>query len=336
MVDDIDERIEDRWRCEESSREDSIDGMPDVFTSKDFVIDTDDVPDDLESRLQLIAEVKNYSLHELDFEPSPNYMRYTETKDARTLNWLFVSSPTGVSDEYGPHVRYEEDLSHRVFPDEGIIIHADTDDLKEEERFYKKKGYDTHRRRIQDFNDGKGCDLTPRFFRRTINRQVQVVLHEDWHNTFHYIANGHRIPRSLDESAARLIGYAGAYEFTALKYGKESRQHNTARNNYLAMQKESRLLKDAFKELREISTLEKGGKSAFLRRKKLFLYLKFKGYDCNAAFLSEMRPYTKHLELFTRVYECAGNIRGFIDVMCDAPLDEREAVDHMKDFINNG
>ncbi|MFH1064464.1 MAG: hypothetical protein V1729_05265 [Candidatus Woesearchaeota archaeon] len=336
MVKDIDELIDEKWQCEESSRETSIEGIPDVFTPKAFLIDTDDKPADLESRLQLIADVKNYSLHLLDFEPSPNYMRYTDNDKARTLNWLFVRSPQGVSEEYGPHVRYNDDLSHRIFPDEGMIIHADDNNLKEEEEFYKKKGYDTHRRRIQDFNDGHGCDLTPRFFRRNITAQVKTVLHEDWHHTYNCIVEGHRIPRALDESAAHLIGHAGAYEFTALRYGKDSRQHNAAHNQYIAMQQEARVLKKAFDELQEIGAMEKEGKSAFLRRKKLFFWLKVKGYDCNAAYISEMRPYTKHIDLFTRAYECAGSVRGFVDVMDDAHLDEQKAIAYIKDFINYG
>ena len=65
-----------------------------VFTPNAFDLGDTELTQDLEAQLKIIADVKNFALQELKLNPTPHYLRYRETENARMLYSLYVTPKT--------------------------------------------------------------------------------------------------------------------------------------------------------------------------------------------------------------------------------------------------
>jgi hypothetical protein len=308
--------------------------FPRIYTKDAFDTEGIELDYGLECKLDFIADVKNFAIEQLGMGPSPNYMRYRELKDARTLYWLFVTPKTDLPLDRKNSMHLLDIGEEDDLPSEGTLIKSSIDDLAEEAEFYKKKGYDVLRREIRDFNDGLGCDLTSKFFRRRLTHQVSTVLHEDWHYMFNNC--WHReygSPRDIDEPAAQVVGYAGAAEFMWHVYGEGSDPHKDSCYYYHALRKEANALNRAYDNLNDILDSDCSDRMKMLRRRLVFMRLRWDGYDHNNASLWEIRPYKKHLPVFLDAYEKAGNVKAFIDLMRDCPIDTDDALDYIGEYL---
>ncbi len=307
--------------------------IPKLVTVSSFDTGGIKVDKSLEERLSFIADVKNFGMSKLGLISSENYMRYRTVEDARTLYLLYVAPKTELPDYLGNYRDINEDEEYREVPDDPIILHSKLDKLVDEEEYYVSNGYDVLRRVVQDFDDGKGCDLTPLFLANSTAHQVRTILHEDWHHTYDVLRGGGR-SREVNESAAQVVGYAGSIEFMRLVYGESSKEYRSATSAYDHAIKHAKLVNSAYDELQEIYDSNISEEKKVKARESVFKRLKNEGYIYNNASLWDMYPYTKHFISFVNAYEKLGSVKDFVDMMKGAPTDEAGALKYVLSYGN--
>jgi hypothetical protein len=135
--------------------------LPKIYNSKSIDVGSSIRTEDLEKKLELIADVKNFGISELGLSQSENYTRYRE-KNARTVYRLYITRKTKLPDLLENWLYVPDPIEYRE-PHISAILFSEKDDLKDEKEFYENAGYDVNHRTIHDFNDEQGCEITTEF-----------------------------------------------------------------------------------------------------------------------------------------------------------------------------
>lgn len=283
----------------------------------------EDLAQELLMQMEYIANVKAFGEDVLNFKPTKNYLIYKnrKTEMPKTRYRLYVTGETELPRKHDKYYVYvaERSMVYQRLAQPTIFI-STKDNLEDEERFYKRKGYDTNRRVITSF--GGDCDLDPEFLSQPLASQTGVVIHEDFHGT---AAN----ETEIEESLAVMMEMAGATEFTEKQFGPESSEHEKAKAN----------LRHWLDYSLEISRLNKELTSIYAKGITLEEKLKEKEkilssseYGWNNAKLWAGIPYTINFPLAYEVYTKHKDTKELAKIFLECPKNEEEAIEYLKRF----
>jgi len=304
------------------------------YTTESIAIGDTTLTPNLEAHLQQIVDIKNFAAEKLGLAKSLNYMRLRSTKDARTIYRLYVTPKMAMPGEWDHWVHVGED-THEELYDHPVVLASSKVDLMEEKEFYTELGYDVLHRKIRDFCDARGCDLTPEFLTRNVASQAGTLFHEDWHHTLRTWHPDTYLPPEIDEVAASLVGRIGAIEYTLHTYGKRSQAHKEAVWEFKKKKKEAKAINQAHEELSIVlnSGMEPDQKAA--KRETILTSYERKGWLFDNAALWDKYPYSKHYPLMVDVGKKIKSVRGFVEVMRGCPMVEPEAVAYLSKFLKD-
>jgi hypothetical protein len=244
-------------------------------------------PADREQRLELIAEIKAFE-KSLGFAETENFKTYSPEIDA--YHYLFYTSST--------HLPYSLD-------DPALISAIGTRDSVSLD--YQK--YDAYFYAIPSVA-GEGTPVTDSLIREPLDRFIQIIFHEDWHEQID-------LPLGLEEPSAEIIGYAAAMLFAGEKYGRDATVYKTLQNNLDSRLRESTVYGEYYDKLSalyaqyqegklsEMDTLT--GKTQLLESMGDALYGIWGGRpeQLNNAFIAFQMTYLRHLPLMHQVLVAA-------------------------------
>ncbi|MFH1637069.1 MAG: aminopeptidase [Candidatus Woesearchaeota archaeon] len=282
--------------------------------------------------IDFVADVKEYSQDELGIYPSLNYIVYkdTECESPKTLYILYIGSNTEFSQKYRPfYIKKKGDyFSYKAFDK----LWSYVDDLLDEKKHYEEKGHDVHYREVKDFNNGAGCNLRDDFFEQKKARQIEVLIHEDWH---HYLDIKKPVMESskyLNECSATLVGLIGASEFAKLNDGEGSDLHKMAEKNLDRWYELSLDINYYYNLLEIIYNSDKSEEEKLKEKEEVLKEAKESFMELNNAKISSYRYYTKHFPLMYKIYKKLGSVDETIEVFEGMPdvSDEQEVVDYLE------
>ena len=93
------------------------------------------------------------------------------------------------------------------------------------------------------------------------------------------------------------------------------------------------MVSDAYDSLEKIYNSGVDLNKKMKQRDKVFKKIRDKGYELNNASLWDMRVYTKNFRILTEVYDKAGTVKGFVELMRDCPSTEPEALKYITDYL---
>ncbi|MFH1064462.1 MAG: hypothetical protein V1729_05255 [Candidatus Woesearchaeota archaeon] len=287
----------------------------------------------LNRQLRHIADMKSFGVDTLGLEPGPNYTRYKEGYDIDALYRLFVSPKGAIAEDTDTWISLWRETEYRTKYNRPFVLTSHLDDLLDEEEFYREKGYDVSWEETFDYYTEKGCDVTPFLLQETLVEQVYTVLHEDWHYTLESWHPAEHVDLKVHEASAEVIGYAGAMEYMKARYGKDSFRYRNARRTFRNLKKNAAEVNEAFRLLDVVYASDLPDDKKMLQKEKILEKYNMNGWDFNNAALLGYRPYSKHIPVMMDVYEKAGSVKAFVDLMRDCPVEEETAITYLQDYV---
>ncbi len=176
------------------------------------VLNDNNVPDSVKSKLHLIEEIKKFAIDSLGLKESKNYTTFFDQHN-KPLLWVLTASQP-----------YRIAAYHWKFPLLGSVSYKgffDYDKGKKEEYSMITRGYDT------DYDDVSAWStlgwfkdpILSNMIRRGTGQLAELIIHEMTHSTIYLKSNV-----DLNENLASVCGEQGAIRFLESRYGKDSEE----------------------------------------------------------------------------------------------------------------
>ena len=236
-----------------------------------------------EQRLQLIDEIKAFE-RGLGFAETDNFRTYRPELGA--YDYLFFTSSTRL-----PYSLDDPALVSAVGTRDSVYI----DTRKYDAYFYSIPSV-----------AGEGTPLTRSLMQAPLDRFIQVIFHEDWHEQVD-------LPMGLEEPSAEIIGYAAAIRFTGNRFGQDSPVYQTLQKHFANKLRESEVYREYYGELEALYAQYHAGKlselDTLIRKARLLeamgseLYRIWGGRpdQLNNAFIAFQMTYLRYLPLMNEV-----------------------------------
>lgn len=301
-----------------------------VQNSQQFYACKDDIGQDVIDGFGLVSEVKKFGQEKFGLEDSTNYKFYSSGKSYSPIKRYYnlLISPKNVMPSEWDYDFLESKQEYRKDIKGPIKLASFEDDLIDERDFYSSKN-DVHYREILNYNDS--CDLTPEFVKESQARQIEVILHEDWHfNTAKWFAG---LDNNLDEGSATFFGLFGAIEFARYAGGKESALYKSAVSSMESYKAYAIINNSLFEKIsevysRDIPTEEK----AKLRDE---IIKKSGKSETNNARIAADYVYTKRFMTFYKLYEKYRSLDVVVKIMKKMPASESNTDAYLKKFLTD-
>lgn len=237
-----------------------------------------------EQRLQLIDEIKAFE-KEHGFLETENFKTYRPELGA--YDYLFFTSSTQL-----PYSLDDPALVAAVGTRDSVYI----DSQKYDAYFYSIPSV-----------AGEGTPLTRSLMQAPLDRFIQVIFHEDWHEQVD-------LPMGLEEPSAEIIGYTAAMLFTRDRFGQDSSVYQTLQKHFANKLRESEVYREYYGELEALYAQYHEGKlselDTLIRKARLLeamgseLYRIWGGRpdQLNNAFIAFQMTYLRHLPLMHEVF----------------------------------
>lgn len=295
----------------------------------------EDISEELIDNMELIADVKKYARDKFGFLPSLNYLVYQE-KNPKVSYSLTITPKTKLSDKY-KYVSIKKKEEHRKKYNKTTKLGSQIDDLLDEKEYYKSKGYDIYYKATSNFNDKSGCNLSLDWFKRSLIKKISVIFHEDWHYYVDIKKPKLDNNNSLEESAAVLIGRAGAVDFVREKYGESSKEYIEAEKNLKYWYDYSLFINKYYTQLDNLYYSNISKKKKLDKKDKILKNAGNEGFGkLNNSTIVGKRPYTKHFPLMYEVYrDNNSSMEKIIMVLKGMPdtADEDKVTNYLKKFL---
>jgi len=169
-----------------------------------------DFPDSLKQKIQLISEIKQFSVDSLGLNPSGSYEKLFDQKNKPIL-WIVTACPP-----------YTLEAHRWTFPILGRFSYKgffEYDEATKEKQQLDKQGLDTKIGEVSAWSTlGYLNDpILSSMFKRPVGRLANLILHELTHGTL-FVKNN----ITYNENLANFIGDKGAIQFLKSKYGANS------------------------------------------------------------------------------------------------------------------
>ncbi len=301
-----------------------------VQNNQQFFACKGDIDQNLIESFGLVSEVKKFGREKFGLEESTNYRFYSSGKPYSPVKRYYnlLISPKNVMPAEWEYDFLEKKQDYRKDIDDPIKLASFEDDLIDEREFYSSKN-DVHYREILNYNDS--CDLTPDFMNESLSRQIELVLHEDWHfSTAKWFAG---LANNLDEGSATFFGFLGAIEFARYAGGKESDLYKSAvssMESYKAYAITNNSLFEKISEVyaRDIPIDEK----AKLREE---IIKKSGNGETNNARIAADYVYTKHFITFYKIYEKYRSLDVVVKILKKMPANGSYSDAYFKKFLTD-
>ena len=280
----------DAWLGCETASEITIDGNV-------YYACQNEVTPELLNRLSLVSAVKNFSRDRLGFERTENYIFYNPSP--QMIYRLYVTGEFQIPQKARGWIYLHQDSQYREEISSPIILQSWFDNLKDEEAYYREKGYDTYRREYSNY--GGGCYLSDTFLSSSIPYQVATIIHEDWHDNIEQDFNN-------EESTATLIGRIGAIFFIGEHFGTTSEEYSRAKERLQEWVNYSREIVDCNKMLLDLYRSDLS-ENEMRETKKTLL----EGTSYNNALIWGTLPYTVKFNELYPLYN--GNLEEFLEIL---------------------
>ena len=179
----------------------------------DSFLESPDFPDSLKNKLQLIKEIRQFSIDSLGINGGDSYKSLFDQKGKTTLWNLSACEP------------FQLEAKKWNFPFLGSFSYKGFFDLemaKVEQKQLKAEGFDTRIRSVSGWSTLGWFDdpILSNMLKRSEGQLAEVIIHELTHGTLY-------IKDSVDynENLATFIGEKGAERFLIRRYGQESNQY---------------------------------------------------------------------------------------------------------------
>lgn len=274
---------------------------------------------DLKARLKdtgkLVKEVKDFGKLRLDFYTTPNYQVYRDDSEARLLHSLTLRHPDHEGGKLLERIGVDKQCTELF--DRPVELQSFVSDLEETENFYKDAGYSTFRRKVYDFSDSTGCNLNSDFLDNSLVRKVELVLHEDFHYNMRVRNQGFSGDIYISESAASVVGLAGAVEFCAQAYGWDSTELYAAKRKLKSHRSKALASIDLYNLGDKIRKMDKSLKRKIYSKGRSLLMLLVHDYANDARFEADM-PYYMHFNKILQIYK-KSDIRNLVETLYNCP-----------------
>ncbi|HII16019.1 MAG TPA: hypothetical protein HA362_06935 [Nanoarchaeota archaeon] len=282
----------------------------------------------------LVGRVKEYERQVFGFEDSVNYREYkTPVTQAPEHSYkLYVAPRDAIAPEPADEIYIGWAQEYRVFHENPVLLFSNacpnSDDLLDEEQFFRENGYDTYRRDLTDFSPG--ATITPDFLKLPLEGQVYVVQHEDRHfNNIITLGNSH--DSDLEEPMATMFGHASALGFIGLNYGVKSAAYRNAAANLQTWVSVSNIINSSYNLLEELYAMNLPWEEAeHLKEAILSGAQGWRFAPLNNAKVVGMLPYTKFFPLVYRIYETHPSPMELQQILLRVPEDEDEGVEFLR------
>lgn len=264
--------------------------------------------------LDYIADVKSFAQKEFGLHKTSNYISFRE--DPRTLHRLVVTSTNSFSLNVPFKNKYELEGNYcKLTPP--FKIDSEVDNFKDEKECYQKKGYDVYLKTVTGI--GHGSDIGKEFKDSHLARRVELIFHEDFHQTDQEIGNS-LMNISLQESRAQWVGLAGA-----IKYFKERGDYDnqqTAITLYENWKEQAKRVNNIFEALEQLDKLNQEEGLTKGEEERINRFMK----GTNMAELHERRSYTKYFVILDEIYQKTGHDhKKMMEIIFHTPKEEETA-----------
>ena len=167
-------------------------------------------PDSLKRKLNLIGEIKRFSIDSLQLDPSDSYESFYDLK-GKPLMWVLVGS-----EKYRlVPVEYSIPILGK-FPYKGFFDYAR---LQQADTVLRQQGYDTRINEVAAYSTLGFFNepILSNMLDRSEGQLAELIIHELTHGTL-FVKNG----LEYNENLADFVGEYGALRFLAQKYGRAS------------------------------------------------------------------------------------------------------------------
>ena len=287
----------------------------------------EDLDFSLVSKIEYIDAVKKYAKEKLGMKQTSNYKIYKNHKTdfSKTEYRLYVTPEFIIPQRLENWEYIEKRGNYEIDIDSHTIFYSGNEEFISDETSYKSRGYDTVRQILTDFSGG--CDLNPNFFSKNLDKQADLVLHEDWHETIKHL----NLNRMLDESIATLIGKVGAINFTSWYFGEDSNEHKKAINNLMLwVDFSEKIVKYNF-ELQELYGNNIPRDQKLMMKKEMLS--KSRDVEMNNSYIWAYLPYTKNFLLVYEIYKGDQNIDKLLEIIYNIPKNEKDGIKYLEDIL---
>ncbi|KMQ53010.1 putative aminopeptidase [Chitinispirillum alkaliphilum] len=283
------------------------------------VLACEDLSSESEQFLTLVLEIREYAIDTLGLKNNSNYLRYVATDRD-----YMVDVVSAAKDDSFEMYRWWFPFFGR-FPYKGYFEKKDA--LREAARL-ERKGYDVHVGQARAFSTlGFFSDPVYSFMKKyTVYELASLIIHEQVHATVFL-----KDQIQFNEEIATFIGNTGGLYFVEKKFGRDSKEYNSA----LLMQRDSEVFVDLIRslhnELDEVYNSETDREEKLTKKEKIvenfkeYVTLNYDAYfqtgnykglsgaDINNAFIASRMTYTLDLSLYEKLYEVEQrNLRAFV------------------------
>ncbi|GAB3262557.1 aminopeptidase [Larkinella harenae] len=167
-------------------------------------------PDSLKRKIELIQEIKRYSVDSLGINPSENYTTFYD-QHGKPILWVVVASE-----------KYQLMAKEWKFPVIGTFAYKgffENDRATQEQTNLKQQGYDTRLNEVSAWSTlGFFRDpILSSMLKRSEGQLAELIIHELTHGTLFVKDN-----LEYNENLADFVGEYGALKFLTQKYGADS------------------------------------------------------------------------------------------------------------------
>ncbi|MBN1836952.1 MAG: aminopeptidase, partial [Spirochaetales bacterium] len=272
--------------------------------------------------LELVREVKEFSVDELGLEADRNYTRYVELDRGYLVDVVSAAQP----DSLTPHLwRFP---FFGAFPYKGYYAREDA--LREARRL-ERKGLDVWVRKVDAFSTlGFFSDPVYSFMSDySVFDVASLIVHEQTHATL-FLKNHVQ----FNEELATFVGWEGALEFLDSRFGRESQEYRAAVDRLADWRRFNQMLLGLHGEL-DRAYREAGSREAAVAAKQRLVarfneavrsevfrtegFREFPGIPANNAYVLAVVNYNQDLEMFYRLSRAVGgSVRRTLEVVREA------------------
>ena len=278
----------------------------------------------------LVGRVKEYGRNTFGFSETVNYRQYinTERQAPATSYRIYIAPRDVISLEPADEVFLLSSQEYRNEVEEPIMIWSRNDNLLDEEAYYNANEYDTYRRAITDYSPG--ATITPKFIAMTLEKQIAVVNHEDWHYNMNQVW-GNDLDTDSEESLAAMMGNAGAIGFIKENYGAGSPSYTVALNNLQTWVDVSEIMNTSYSLLSNLYSQnlpweqEEPLKEEILERADEWWFA-----PINNAKVIGFLPYTRLFPLVHAVYVTHPDAAELGKILMQCPDDEEDGIEFLR------
>lgn len=291
---------------------------------------SEDTTETVLEAFDLVGRVKEYGKNTFGFEETVNYRQYvnTDRDEPDTSYRIYIAPRDSVALEPADKIFLLSPQEYREEIDEPVMIWSRNDDLLDEESYYKENGYDTYRRASTNFSPG--ATITPNFIAMTLENQIAVVTHEDWHYNMNQVW-GNDLDTDLEEALASIIGHAGALGFIELNYGSDSSSYSIALNNLRQWIEVSDIINSSYNSLEVLYSQNLPWEQAGSLKEQIFARAEgWYFYPLNNAKIIGFLPYTRLFPMAHAVYVTHPDAGELGKILMQCPDDEEEGIEFLR------